>query len=111
MTIDKYSQKIVFTEGFEPPAALSGAARAKTCCFTGHRPEKLPAGEELAQMNKKAAVFIRLLAQRGFGRFITGMSRGFDLEMARLVMQLGGRLICALKKRKNCTPRRWKTRS
>ncbi len=96
MTIDKYSRKIVFTEGFEPPAALSGAARAKTCCFTGHRPEKLPAGEELAQMNKKAAVFIRLLAQRGFGRFITGMSRGFDLEMARLVMQLGGSLICAL---------------
>lgn len=71
-----------------------------TCCFTGHRPEKLPQGEMLENLRERTGLFIRILAEQGTDTFITGMARGFDLLAAKLVLEDptldGVRLICAL---------------
>lgn len=72
----------------------------RTCCFTGHRPEKLPQGEALGRLTERAGLFIRILAEQGTDTFITGMARGFDLIAAGLVLDdptiRGVRLICAI---------------
>lgn len=76
-----------------------------TCCFSGHRPEKLPGslrggaavprqlGEELEHAVRRAFC-------DGYRLFVTGMSRGFDLWAAQTVLRLRGqlplRLLCAV---------------
>ena len=71
-----------------------------TCCFTGHRPERLPQGEGLEKLRERAGLFIRILAEQGADTFITGMARGFDLLAAELLLDdptlSDVRLICAI---------------
>jgi len=67
--------------------------KARVCCFTGHRPDKLPWGddemdprcvrikEELRRALERAYVL-------GFCHFISGMARGGDLYFAEAVLEL-----------------------
>lgn len=64
----------------------------KRCCFTGHRPEKLILSEASIPVieNKIKALLrpvIRDMLSRDKTIFITGMSRGFDLWAADIVLQ------------------------
>lgn len=79
---------------------------AHTCCFSGSRPEKLgfdwqhePYFFDILRTDLRAA--IRHAVELEYRRFITGMSRGFDLWAAEEVLALRGEfphleLICAL---------------
>ena len=65
----------------------------KTCCFTGHRPDKLPWGED--ESDPRCLRLKRAIAQAvedayvsGYRRFITGMARGGDLYFAEAVLAL-----------------------
>lgn len=62
-----------------------------TCCFTGHRPGRLPWGEDetsFSAMNCKAllAEEIEHCWQEGYRRFIVGMALGADLMFAEAVL-------------------------
>ena len=79
--------------------ADGGASIGSTCCFTGHRPEKLKAGEAVL----KAALWKEITDafEDEFSCFISGMSRGVDLWAAELVLKLREmhpevRLVCAV---------------
>ena len=63
----------------------------RTCCFTGHRPEKMPFyangnsyGFRQFQNALTRAVFDAI--NSGYNHFITGMSRGMDLWAAQEVI-------------------------
>ena len=67
--------------------------KQKTCCFTGHRPDKLPWGEDESDL--RCLRLKRAIAQAvedayvsGYRRFITGMARGGDLYFAEAVLVL-----------------------
>ena len=71
---------------------------AHTCCFTGHRPEKLAPNEE--KLRAQLALHIRVAAGEGYSAFISGMARGVDLIAAEAVLALRDagadiKLICA----------------
>ena len=64
-----------------------------TCCFTGHRPSKLPWGyreEDLRCLDLKMDIVQALvgLYQRGYRRFLCGMAEGCDLYFAESVLLL-----------------------
>lgn len=67
--------------------------RETTCCFTGHRPDKLPWGTD-EQDRRCLALKQRLdgalerAYQMGIRHFICGMARGTDLYFAQGVLQL-----------------------
>lgn len=70
-----------------------------TCCFTGHRPEKLKLSEEeiKAALRKQIDAAIA----DGFTIFICGMARGVDLWAAKLVLDIEKehphiKLLCAV---------------
>ena len=70
-----------------------------TCCFTGHRPEKLNVPEEIVIRKLKDA--IEDAYADGFSDYISGMSRGVDLWAADFVLELrkeyqNVKLICAV---------------
>ena len=65
----------------------------KTCCFTGHRPDKLPWGEEESdprclRLKEAVARAVEDAYVSGVRRFITGMARGVDLYCAEAVLAL-----------------------
>lgn len=71
----------------------------KTCCFTGHRPEKLKRNE--TQVKEALEMAIEAAVSRGFTHFISGMARGVDLWAAQLVLELKKqnpdvKLLCAV---------------
>ncbi len=57
----------------------------KTCCFTGHRPEKLglPQEEVIEWINKQ----IKQAISDGYTYFISGMQRGIDIWAAEAVLR------------------------
>ena len=65
----------------------------KSCCFTGHRPQKLPWGYNeldprcLAFKAKLAAV-IKAVYESGIKHFICGMALGCDMYCAEAVIEL-----------------------
>ncbi len=64
-----------------------------TCCFTGHRPEKLPWGfnEEDPRCDVLKGRLRRAAEQAyvdGYRHFITGMARGCDQYFAEIVLEL-----------------------
>ena len=66
----------------------------QTCCFTGHRPDKLPWG--LDEGDPRCLAVKRSLAReldglyrRGFRHFISGMAMGCDLYFAEAALEPG----------------------
>jgi len=57
---------------------------SKSCCFTGHRPEKLTADPQ--QIKAALAKEIDAAIADGITEFISGMARGVDLWAAELVI-------------------------
>ena len=86
--------------------ALSEEEKKLTCCFTGHRPQKLAWGfneqdERCIAMRKRTKEEIEKAIQQGYTIFISGMALGFDMICAELVLELKKKypnikLICAL---------------
>lgn len=73
--------------------------RIASCCFTGHRPEKLNVSQDVVCTKLKRAIEDAL--DDGFVNYITGMSRGVDIWAAELVLEQKKefphiKLICAV---------------
>ena len=67
--------------------------KSRTCCFTGHRPEKLPwrfdeDDPDCISLKGRIAQELEGLYHRGCRHFITGMARGADLYFAEEVLAL-----------------------
>lgn len=67
--------------------------REQTCCFTGHRPEKLPWGfnEEDPRCDVLKGRLRRAAEQayeEGCRHFISGMARGCDQYFAEIILEL-----------------------
>ena len=67
--------------------------RTDTCCFTGHRPDKLPWGRDEADprcllFKADLAAALERAYQAGFRHFISGMDQGADLYFAEAVLAL-----------------------
>lgn len=63
----------------------------RTCCFTGHRPAKLPWGSReddprCLALKQSIAREVEGLYHRGFRHFISGMALGCDLYFAEAVL-------------------------
>lgn len=73
-----------------------------TCCFTGHRPNKLPQSpHKLGYLAELTAEVTGMIHFKGIDTFITGMASGYDLLAANAVVSdpdfgEGARIICAL---------------
>jgi len=62
---------------------------AKTVCFAGHRPDRLPQdAERLLLMRERLAVVIEDAVRRGNVNFVSGAMSGFDVEAAEQVIRL-----------------------
>lgn len=75
----------------EGATAMRG--RPCTCCFTGHRPEKLPWGSDetdprCAALKEKLRDAVEAAYGEGMRHFICGMARGCDLYFAEAVLAL-----------------------
>ncbi len=62
------------------------------CCFSGHRPEKLPDGGNPSSMNIRRLKSVLMLAveeavAKGKTVFLSGMARGVDLWAAAMVIE------------------------
>lgn len=67
--------------------------KEKTCCFTGHRPDKLPWGEQeedprCVRLKQAVARAVEEVYVSGGRHFICGMARGCDLYFAEAVLEL-----------------------
>lgn len=67
--------------------------RETVCCFSGYRPEKMPAGytegsAPFADMQRALRAAILRAHRHGCRHFLSGMSRGFDLWAADAVLAL-----------------------
>ncbi len=67
--------------------------KKNTCCFTGHRPQKLPWGydeewEDCVKLKLKLACEIEAMRKKGVTTFITGMAIGVDMWAAEIVLDL-----------------------
>ena len=63
------------------------------CCFTGHRPEKLPWGYDesdprCVDLKEKLADTVRAVYEAGVRHFICGMAKGCDMYFAEAVITL-----------------------
>ena len=64
-----------------------------TCCFTGHRPEKLPWGDQedhphCVALKENMAAQLEEMYQKGYRHFLCGMARGADFYFAEAVLAL-----------------------
>lgn len=67
--------------------------RAHTCCFTGHRPDKLPWGTDDADprctgLRERLDGALHRAYELGFRHFISGMARGSDLYFCQAALKL-----------------------
>lgn len=64
----------------------------KTCCFTGHRPQKLGYGENSIQCDelksKLEELIKNLIEKEGVTHFISGVALGVDTYAANIVLNL-----------------------
>nr|WP_297172756.1 SLOG family protein [uncultured Agathobaculum sp.] len=75
-----------------------------TCCFSGYRIEKMPVRADdlyaVQSLETELDHAVSLAAARGYMRFFSGMSTGFDLWAAEAVLrardQLPVQLLCAV---------------
>ncbi len=69
--------------------------KSTTCCFTGHRPNKLPwkyneSDPRCVSLKKKLYDVAYSLYQSGYRHFICGMAQGCDMYFCEIMMQLRG---------------------
>ncbi len=67
--------------------------KSSTCCFTGHRPDKLPWGLDerdprCTALKHSLGRELEALYRRGFRHFISGMAMGCDLYFAEAALAL-----------------------
>ncbi|NCB62750.1 MAG: DUF1273 family protein [Clostridia bacterium] len=67
--------------------------REVSCCFTGHRPDKLPWGEDetdphCLDLKERIRQELDQAYEKGFRHFICGMARGADLYFGEAVLDL-----------------------
>ena len=67
--------------------------RQYSCCFTGHRPEKLPWGTDEAdprcrKLKQRMWDAVEAAYQEGYRHFLCGMARGCDLYFCETVLAL-----------------------
>lgn len=67
--------------------------RSQTCCFTGHRPAKLPWGSDerdprCLALKRSILRELEKLYRNGYRHFISGMALGCDLYFAEAVLEL-----------------------
>lgn len=66
--------------------------RSKTCCISGHRPDKLPFGyrDEFIYSKLKQAIRSEIIkaVESGYSNFISGMAQGVDTWAAEEVVDL-----------------------
>lgn len=67
--------------------------KQKTCCFTGHRPQKLPWGfnenhPKCLEMKQNLSTEIENAIKSGYEVFWCGMALGFDMICAETVLNL-----------------------
>ena len=67
--------------------------KPSTCCFTGHRPEKLPWGSDETDprckaLKQKLQDAVSAAYDEGMRHFICGMARGCDFYFAEAVLAL-----------------------
>ena len=72
--------------------------REETCCFTGHRPEKLPWGRNEADrrcvaLKARLQDAVEAAYAEGKRHFICGMARGCDFYFAEAVLALRSRKV------------------
>lgn len=82
--------------------------RENTCCFTGHRPEKLLSTEETIRQSLTEEIENAIAS--GYTSFISGMARGVDLWAAEIVLSMRSihpelQLICAFPCKKDYVSR------
>ena len=70
--------------------------REQSCCFTGHRPDKLPWGENESDprclaLKRRLEGELTQVYNRGYRHFICGMARGCDLYFCEAVLELRSR--------------------
>lgn len=68
----------------------------KSCCFTGHRPDKLPWGTDesdrrCVRLKEALGQAVEQVYQAGARHFMCGMARGGDLYFAQAVLKLRDR--------------------
>jgi len=64
-----------------------------TCCFTGHRPDKLPWGSDetdprCLELKRRLRGALEEAYRRGYRHFICGMARGCDLYFCEAALAL-----------------------
>ena len=67
-----------------------------SCCFTGHRPEKMPWGTDerdprCVEIKRKLDEALEQAYDRGYRHFICGMARGGDMYFGEAVLKLRAR--------------------
>ncbi len=67
--------------------------RENTCCFTGHRPAKLPWGTNendprCLALKEELASRLEGIYEAGYRRFLCGMAEGCDMYFAEAVLDL-----------------------
>lgn len=72
---------------------IINSLNAKTCCFTGHRPQSLPWGfneqdDRCLKMKEKLRTQIINAINKGYNIFICGMALGFDIICTEQVLEL-----------------------
>lgn len=72
---------------------MLGIISAHTCCFTGHRPEKLPWGndehdERCIALKEKIRDAVEAVYQSGIRHYICGMALGCDMFFSEAVIAL-----------------------
>ena len=68
-------------------------ARQESCCFTGHRPGKLPwryneFDPRCLKLKRRIADAVELAYEQGFRHFLCGMAMGCDLYFCEAVLAL-----------------------
>ena len=67
--------------------------KSSSCCFTGHRPQKLPWGmneddQRCTDLKLELAARLEGLYELGYRNFICGMAQGCDMYFAEAVLAL-----------------------
>lgn len=68
-------------------------ARQESCCFTGHRPQKLPWGYDetdprCVELKNRIRQAVLWAYQEGYRHFLCGMAQGCDLYFCEAVLAL-----------------------